>query len=704
MSTTPHRLAASPSPLSLAAALLAFGLLAGCGGDEPGTTGGGSDAIADATGGQDGQVGSDGEGVDTGGDDAAITDSASDDTATTDTGGDDDATADTGGDDATTSDTGGDDTATTTDTGGDDTGGDDTGGDDTSSDDATSTDTGPTCQPTSPPDEVCDGVDNDCDGVTDEGVSCGNGEACILWTCAGADGCKQAPMVNGVACDDGNPCTKGEKCAEVEGTIVCKGGGNACDDGNGCTTDSCSPVDGAASCTHTAVDAASATVCDTGDVCQVGSCAAGACVGKTKCADDNPCTQDFCNKTSGACTFQASKTNTPCSLGACETGLMCNEVLKQCSVKGPTYKELDCDDKDACTVDSCDPAKGCVHTAIAEGGACNDGDACTKDDACKAGSCAGVALCDDGDACTVDVCDGAKQTCSANPVAGCAACAAVGDCEALSTCAPVACDAGLCTYGNKAGCADVVVTEVRTEPTKPTVGASAFKTLVKWNTTLFGDKPLGGGFAHQLLLSDNEVWGDAGDFNITGGCTAVGQQNYIQPAPGQTVAMAMSCVLPAKSTGTYYILVRANNVNGDDDTSNNTTAGKVELTYAEQPNMKAISFLPKGKPNFTAGATEKLTMELTAENNGNALSPTIPYTMFWASTNKDPWNNKVKVGQNGSLPGMQPGAAPTTIGLYTQTTYGKKGNVYVCAYIDPNNTVAEWSEGDNIVCVSMIYN
>ena len=47
---------------------------------------------------------------------------------------------------------------------------------------------------------------------------------------------------------------------------------------------------------------------------------------------------------------------------------------------------------------------------------------------------------------------------------------------------------------------------------------------------------------------------------------------------------------------------------------------------------------------------------------------------------------------------------PTTIGLYTQTTYAKKGTVYVCAYIDPLNTVREWSEGDNIVCVSMTYN
>ncbi len=698
-------------PLAWIVALLAAIATTGCGGDEGGSGAGGggtdaaNDAANDAAGDTSGDTGSGGDTASadtaTADDTATATDTVTaDDTATaTDTAtADDTTTEDTAGADTTTDDTAGADTA------GADTTTDDTATDDTATPDTTPTDTTPSCTPTSPSDEVCDGVDNDCDGTTDEQAPCGKGEACVIWTCAGTAGCKQAPMTNGVACDDGDPCTSGETCGQIEGAIVCKGGGNACDDGNSCTTDSCTPADGKPSCQHAAVDDASATVCQPGDVCQVGTCVAGSCAAKAKCVDANPCTEDACNKTTGACTFQALKTNTPCSLGLCESGLLCNEVLKSCALKGPSYKALDCDDKDACTVDSCDQAKGCVHVAIAEGGACSDGDACTKDDVCKAGSCAGVALCDDGDPCTADVCDGAKQTCSANPVAGCGVCSGVGECKAISSCAPVACTGGLCTYGNKEGCADVVVTEVRTEPTKPTVGASAFKTLVKWNTTNFGTKALSGGFAHQLLLSDNEVWGDAGDFNITGGCTAVGQQNFIQPAPGQTVAMTMSCVLPAKASGTYYLLVRANNVQGEDDGTNNTTAGKVELTYVEQANIKAISFLPKDKPNFTAGATEKLTMVLTAENNGNAATPQIPYTMFWASTNKDPWANKLKVGQNGSLPAMQPGAAPQTISLFTQTTYGKKGSVYVCAFIDPSDTVPEWSEGDNITCVSMLYN
>lgn len=62
-----------------------------------------------------------------------------------------------------------------------------------------------------------------------------------------------------------------------------------------------------------------------------------------------------------------------------------------------------CDDGDLCTVDSCDPGQGCVHTAVA----CDDANACTAD-ACvpEDGSCTATPVsCDDADACTDDSCD-----------------------------------------------------------------------------------------------------------------------------------------------------------------------------------------------------------------------------------------------------------------------------------------------------------
>ncbi len=69
-----------------------------------------------------------------------------------------------------------------------------------------------------------------------------------------------------------------------------------------------------------------------------------------------------------------------------------------------------CDDKSDCTVDACVPAKGCVHTELALGAACEDGNPCTAADACAKGKCiaGGPTDCDDGKSCTTDSCHLAK--------------------------------------------------------------------------------------------------------------------------------------------------------------------------------------------------------------------------------------------------------------------------------------------------------
>jgi hypothetical protein len=47
-----------------------------------------------------------------------------------------------------------------------------------------------------------------------------------------------------------------------------------------------------------------------------------------------------------------------------------------------------CDDKNDCTTDSCDPGTGqCIHTALADGMACDDGKGCTVNDICQGGIC-----------------------------------------------------------------------------------------------------------------------------------------------------------------------------------------------------------------------------------------------------------------------------------------------------------------------------
>ena len=100
--------------------------------------------------------------------------------------------------------------------------------------------------------------------------------------------------------------------------------------------------------------------------------------------------EDLCNApgTSG-CSTNPQEQN----FGAATT------LVDACSNGPPT----DCDDGNACTDDSCDPATGlCVNTPNID---CDDGDACT-DDSCDpaTGLCVNTPNydCDDGDACTDD--------------------------------------------------------------------------------------------------------------------------------------------------------------------------------------------------------------------------------------------------------------------------------------------------------------
>ncbi len=90
---------------------------------------------------------------------------------------------------------------------------------------------------------------------------------------------------------------------------------------------------------------------------------------------------------------------------------------KACTTVDPTPPT--CDDGDGCTTDTC-AGGGCVHTLLS----CDDGDACTSD-ACAAGACTHTPIgCDDGDACTNDSCSSSGGNAAA--CGGCATAVAVG--------------------------------------------------------------------------------------------------------------------------------------------------------------------------------------------------------------------------------------------------------------------------------------
>jgi hypothetical protein len=201
------------------------------------------------------------------------------------------------------------------------------------------------CTAPEPSDETCDGVDNDCDGQTDEDT-CADAPVCQQGVCHVALGCQYVQKKE--TCDDGDACTKDDACFDG----ACTGDTLDCDDGKICTKDWCDKAKG---CQHADTDGAD---CDDGVACTVGdACKAGLCVagGPKDCNDGNPCTIDVCHQASGTCINDDSVTD-PCDDGnACTEGDACKGGV----CKPGTAKV--CDDKDNCTKDSCVPATGCVN-------------------------------------------------------------------------------------------------------------------------------------------------------------------------------------------------------------------------------------------------------------------------------------------------------------------------------------------------------
>jgi hypothetical protein len=87
--------------------------------------------------------------------------------------------------------------------------------------------------------------------------------------------CVEAPIADGTACNDLEPCTTGDTCSAG----VCTAGAPVeCDDHNQCTTDACAPGKG---CTYTPRNGS----CDDGNACSFPDiCANGQCLPKNnKC-------------------------------------------------------------------------------------------------------------------------------------------------------------------------------------------------------------------------------------------------------------------------------------------------------------------------------------------------------------------------------------------------------------------------------------
>jgi Dictyostelium (slime mold) repeat len=110
-----------------------------------------------------------------------------------------------------------------------------------------------------------------------------------------------------------------------------------------------------------------------------------------------------------------------CCSGKCESRI----CVPACQV------DIECDDGDACTVDSCVDGM-CVHTLIE----CDDGNACTEDFCIPEIGCVSEEInCDDGNACTEDFCF-ADQGCVHEEI----------DCDDGNACTRDFCIDGMCMH------------------------------------------------------------------------------------------------------------------------------------------------------------------------------------------------------------------------------------------------------------------
>jgi len=175
---------------------------------------------------------------------------------------------------------------------------------------------------TSPADETCDAIDNDCDGAVDEGEAlCGAAEACDRGVCVAS--CFEGGCGEGQSCADGLcvetacvdvECGPGERC--LDGACVGACEGVVCPGEQVCRAGVC-------------VDACAGVTCEDGRVCEAGVCVqtcecrpcgagsecggAGTCV-SAGCADVTCDAPDICRD--GACVD-------PCEGAVCPSGQIC---------------------------------------------------------------------------------------------------------------------------------------------------------------------------------------------------------------------------------------------------------------------------------------------------------------------------------------------------------------------------------------------